>query len=96
MQHIEELLNKERNFYDQKVSALINDIELIENASYLSEQEKKDKIRNYCNVLEKDTKCKIEVEFMIQLLKVQISICFIKVISQTDLFHNKKLTARGY
>ncbi|HDR7875911.1 MULTISPECIES: hypothetical protein [Bacillus cereus group] len=69
MQHIEELLNKERNFYDQKVSALINDIELIENASYLSEQEKKDKIRNYCNVLEKDTKCKIEVEFMIQLLK---------------------------
>ncbi|MFA2556131.1 hypothetical protein ABR769_24860 [Bacillus cereus] len=69
MQHIEELLNKERNFYDKKVSALINDIELIENASYLSEQEKKDKIRNYCNVLEKDTKCKIEVEFMIQLLK---------------------------
>lgn len=69
MQHITELLNKERNFYDQKVSALINDIELIENASYLSEQEKKDKIRNYCNVLEKDTKCKIEVEFMIQLLK---------------------------
>ncbi|HDR7892768.1 TPA: hypothetical protein QCY29_005236 [Bacillus toyonensis] len=69
MQHISELLNKERNFYDQKVSALINDIELIENASYLSEQEKKDKIRNYCNVLEKDTKCKIEVEFMIQLLK---------------------------
>ncbi|HDR3524028.1 TPA: hypothetical protein QCN93_004741 [Bacillus pacificus] len=69
MQHIAELLNKERNFYDQRVSALINDIELIENASYLSEQEKKDKIRNYCNVLEKDTKCKIEVEFMIQLLK---------------------------
>lgn len=69
MQHITELLNKERNFYDQKVSALINDIELIENASYLSEQEKKDKIRNYCNVLEKDTKCKIEVEFMIQLLQ---------------------------
>ncbi|MGH0417555.1 hypothetical protein [Bacillus cereus] len=69
MQHIAELLNKERNFYDQKVSALINDIELIENASYLSEQEKKEKIRNYCNVLEKDTKCKIEVEFMIQLLQ---------------------------
>lgn len=42
-------------------------IKLIENVSCLSAEEKK--INNYCNVLEKDTKYKIVVKFMLQLLQ---------------------------
>ncbi|PEM33444.1 hypothetical protein [Bacillus pseudomycoides] len=82
-------MNKEHNFYNQKVSSLYNEIELIENATYLSEEEKKERIPNYCAILENNTCCKLEVEFMNELIKIANIKLLYNITLHTTSFHNK-------